>query len=47
MKTGLQRQNLENNDNVQKNQDAKNKAKKKQETQNNNQQKAGGKKINP
>ena len=41
------RQNLESNDNVLKNQDAKNKAKKKQETQNKNQQNAGGKKINP
>jgi len=47
MKTGLQRQKLENNDNVMKNQDAKNKAKQKQTTQNNNQQNAGGKKINP
>ena len=40
-------QNLNTNDNVMKNQDAKNKAKKKQSTQNNNQQNAGGKKINP
>ena len=47
MKTSMLRQNLENNDNVMKNQDAKNKAKKKQETQNKNQQNAGGKKINP
>jgi len=47
MKTGMLRQNLNNNDNVLKNQDAKNKAKKKQDTQNKNQQNAGGKKINP
>ena len=40
-------QNLETDDNVMKNQDAKNKAKKKQETQLRNQQNAGGKKINP
>ena len=40
-------QNLETNDNVMKNQDAKNKAKKKQDTQKKNQQNAGGKKINP
>ena len=47
MKTSMLRQNLENDDNVIKNQDAKNKAKKKQDTQNKNQQNAGGKKINP
>ncbi len=47
MKTEMLRQNLETNDNVMKNQDAKNKAKKKQDTQNKNQQNAGGKKINP
>ena len=47
MKSNMLRQNLDNNDNVMKNQDAKNKAKKKQETQNKNQQNAGGKKINP
>ncbi len=47
MKTGLLRQKLENNDNVMKNQDAKNKAKKKQDTQKKNQQNSGGKKINP
>lgn len=47
MKTGLLRQELENNDNVQKNSDAKLKAKKKQDTQKKNQQNAGGKKINP
>jgi len=47
LKTSMQMQNLENNDNVMKNQDSKLKAKKKQDTQNKNQQNAGGKKINP
>ena len=47
IKTGMLNQNLETNDNVMKNQDAKNKAKKKQDTQKKNQQNAGGKKINP
>jgi len=47
MKTSMLQQNLDNDDNVIKNQDAKMKAKKKQETQNNNQLNAGGKKINP
>jgi|GEM_PF-2503542 len=47
LKSGMLNQNLENNGNVMKNQDAKNKAKKKQDTQNRNQQNAGGKKINP
>ncbi|HED05381.1 MAG TPA: hypothetical protein ENI61_01695 [Ignavibacteria bacterium] len=47
LKSGLLNQNLNNNDNVIKNQDAKMKAKKKQDTQNLNQQNAGGKKINP
>ena len=47
MKSNMQMQNLDNNDNVMKNQDAKLKAKKKQDTQNKNQQNAGGKKINP
>lgn len=46
-KSGMLNQNLETNDNVMKNQDAKNKAKKKQETQIKHQQNAGGKKINP
>jgi len=45
--SGMLNQNLDNNDNVMKNQDAKMKAKKKQDTQNKNQQNAGGKKINP
>jgi len=45
--SGMMNQNLDNNDNVQKNSDAKLKAKKKQDTQNKNQQNAGGKKINP
>ncbi len=40
-------QNLNTDDNVMKNEDAKNKAKQKQTTQNNNQQNSGGKKINP
>lgn len=47
LKTGMLRQNLENDDNVMKDTDAKFKAKQKQETQFNNQQNAGGKKINP
>ena len=47
MKTSMLNQNLETDNNVQKNQDAKMKAKKKQDTQNKNQQNAGGKKINP
>ncbi len=47
LKSGMLNQNLETNDNVIKNQDAKNKAKKKQDTQKRNQQNAGGKKINP
>jgi len=47
MKTSMLLQNSDNNDNVIKNQDAKNKAKKKQDTQNQNQQNAGGKKISP
>ena len=47
MKSNMLMQNLNTNDNVMKNQDAKLKAKKKQDTQNSNQQKAGGKKINP
>ena len=47
MKSGLLRQELENNDNVVKNSDAKLKAKKKQDTQKKNQTDAGGKKINP
>jgi len=41
------RQNLDNNDNVMKEPDAKNKAKTKQNTQRENQTSAGGKKINP
>ena len=45
--SGMLNQNLNTNDNVMKNQDAKMKAKKKQDTQNKNQQNAGGKKINP
>ena len=45
--SGMLNQNLNTNDNVIKNQDAKMKAKKKQDTQNKNQQNAGGKKINP
>jgi len=45
--SGMQNQNLNTNDNVMKNSDAKLKAKKKQTTQNKNQQAAGGKKINP
>ena len=45
--SGMLNQNLNSNDNVMKNSDAKLKAKKKQSTQNNNQQNAGGKKINP
>jgi hypothetical protein len=45
--SGMLNQNLNTNDNVMKNQDAKMKAKKKQDTQNQNQQNAGGKKINP
>ena len=47
MKSSMLMQNLNTNQNVLKNQDAKNKAKKKQDTQNKNQQNAGGKKINP
>lgn len=47
MKSGMQNQNLNNNGDVQRERDAKNKAKNKQSTQNNNQQNAGGKKINP
>ncbi len=47
MRSGMQNQNLNNNGDVQRERDAKNKAKKKQMTQNNNQQNAGGKKINP
>jgi hypothetical protein len=45
--SGMMNQNLNTNDNVMKNSDAKLKAKKKQDTQNKNQQNAGGKKINP
>ena len=40
-------QNLNTNDNVMKNEDAKTKAKRKQNTQLGNQQNSGGKKINP
>lgn len=47
MKSQMLMQNMENKDNVMKNQDAKVRAKKKQTTQNNNQLNAGGKKINP
>ena len=47
IQSGMLNQNLNTNDNVMKNQDAKMKAKKKQDTQNRNQQNAGGKKINP
>ncbi len=47
LKSGMLNQNLENNGNVMRNEDAKNKAKQKQTTQNKNQQNAGGKKINP
>lgn len=47
IQSGMMNQNLNTNDNVMKNQDAKMKAKKKQDTQNKNQQNAGGKKINP
>jgi len=47
LKSGMLRQNLENNGNVIPNQDHRLKAKKKQDTQNNNQKKSGGKKINP
>ena len=47
VKSGMLKQNLNNNDDVIKERDAKNKAKTKQTTQNNNQQNAGGKKINP
>ena len=47
LKSGMQNQNLNNLDDVQKERDAKNKAKTKQTTQNNNQVNAGGKKINP
>ncbi len=47
LKSGLLDQNLNTNDNVMKNQDAKLKAKKKQDTQLVNQKKAGGKNINP
>ena len=47
MKTSMLNQNLNTDSNVQKNQDAKMKAKKRQDTQNKNQQNAGGKKINP
>ena len=47
VKSNMLMQNLNTNDNVMKNQDAKMKAKKKQDTQNKNQQNAGGKKINP
>jgi hypothetical protein len=47
MKSGMLNQNLNNNDDVIKERDAKNKAKTKQKTQNENQKNAGGKKINP
>lgn len=47
IQSGMLNQNLNTNDNVIKNQDAKMKAKKKQDTQNKNQQNSGGKKINP
>ena len=47
VKSGMLLENLNTDDNVLKNQDAKLKAKKKQETQNNNQSNAGGKKIDP
>jgi hypothetical protein len=47
MKSGMLRQNLENDRNVIPNQDNRLKAKKKQETQMQNQIAAGGKKINP
>jgi len=47
MRSGMQNQNLNNLGDVQRERDAKNKAKNKQTTQNNNQKKAGGKKINP
>jgi len=47
VQSGMLNQNLNTNDNVMKNSDAKTKAKKKQDTQNKNQQNAGGKKINP
>ncbi|MHA1690030.1 MAG: phage portal protein [Candidatus Heimdallarchaeaceae archaeon] len=47
IKSGMLMQNMENKNNVMKEPDAKNKAKKKQTTQNNNQKNAGGKKINP
>lgn len=45
--SGMLNQNLDTNDNVMKNEDAKTKAKRKQDTQNKNQQNSGGKKINP
>ena len=45
--SGMLNENLDTNDNVMKNSDAKLKAKKKQDTQKKNQQSAGGKKINP
>jgi len=45
--SGMQNQNLNNNGDVMRERDAKNKAKQKQTTQNNNQSNAGGKKINP
>jgi len=47
MKSGMQNQNLNNNKDVQKERDAKNKANKKKDTQNKNQQNAGGKKQTP
>ena len=47
IQSGMLNQNLDTNDNVMKNSDAKLKAKKKQDTQNKNQQNKGGKTINP
>jgi len=47
IRSGMQNQNLNNNGDVFRERDAKNKAKVKQETQIKNQQEAGGKKINP
>lgn len=47
IQSGMMNQNLNTNDNVIKNQDAKVKAKQKQTTQLSNQQNAGGKRINP
>ena len=47
MRSGMQNQNLNNNGDVQRERDAKNKAKNRQSTQNKNQSNAGGKKINP